>query len=91
MRLRRETGFSINFSIIGRECQIRKGLSAEDLIGAVIKNSILNKVLIGVVTGTEKNTDTGAIILKCADAAAKDGAEFVYDPATGIVKYMDAA
>jgi len=82
MRLRRETGdFSITFDGT-TECQIRKGLSAEDLIGAVVQTG----VAMGVVTGTEKNTDTGAIILKCADAALVDGT-FVYNPDTGIVKY----
>ena len=85
MRLRRETG---DFSIVidgtadTANCQIRRGLAAEDLIGAVVQTG----VAMGVVTGTEKNTDTGAIILKCADAVLVDGT-FVYNPDTGIVKY----
>lgn len=84
MRLRRETGdFSIAFGD-NTECQIRKGLAAEDLIGAVVQTG----VAMGVVTGTEKNTDTGAITLKCVDAAATPNDTFVYNPDTGIVKYV---
>lgn len=81
MRLRRETGdFSIVFDD-NTECQIRKGLAPEDLIGAVIQNGIL----IGVVTGTLE--DTGSITLKCVDAAATPNDTFAYNPVTGIVKY----
>ena len=83
MRLRRETGdFSIVFGD-NTECQIRKGLAAEDLVGAVIQN----RTLIGVVTGTLE--DTGSITLKCADAAASANDSFVYNPVTGIVKYTN--
>lgn len=83
MRLRRETGdFSIVFDGT-TECQIRKGLAAEDLIGAVIQNGIL----MGVVTGTQKDAETGAITLMCADAAASADDTFVYNPVIGIVKY----
>lgn len=82
MRLRRETG---DFSIVidGTECQIRKGLSAEDLIGVIIQDGISA----GVVTGTWINEATGTITLKCVDAAATPNDTFVYDPATGIVTY----
>lgn len=83
MRLRRETGdFSIVFDGT-TECLIRKGLAAEDLIGAIIQNGTST----GVVTGTLEDAETGAIALMCADAATSASDTFDYNPGTGIVKY----
>lgn len=83
MRLRRETGdFSIVFDDT-TECQIRKGLAPEDLIGAVIQNGIR----MGVVTGTRKDAETGVINLGRVTAADSAGDTFAYNPVTGIVKY----
>lgn len=94
MRLRRETGdFNLVFDWTKEqyECQIRKGLNAEDLVGAIVtlitkdSDSLPPTTAVVPVIRVEKNDNFETIT--CRVCAGGDGSlqAVVYDPETGIV------
>ncbi len=96
MRLRRETGdYTLVFDWTKEqyECQIRKGLGVEDLVGAIVThidkssdNSPTITAVVPIVRASKMDTSATITGFMCASA---DGSmdTIVYDPETGIATY----
>jgi len=96
MRLRRETGdFNLVFDWTKEQyaCQIRKGLNAEDLVGAIVThidkasdNSPTITAAVPIIRAAKNDTGTTITGFVCASA---DGSlkAVVYDPETGVATF----